>query len=252
MAHRGFSLDGLENSLTAFGAAVELGFRHLETDVRASADGVAFAFHDDILDRVTNDSGRISSLPASQVARARIRGREPIPLLEDVLAAFGDCEINIDVKAGSGVGPTLDALRRTQSWHRVRLASFSHRRLQALRAAAGPRVATALSPQEIVELRLSARWPTPRWDGRDRAGSLARVGGMPRQAAQVPSAAGLLTIVDRRFVEDAHHAGVDVHVWTVNRRAQMIRLLDLGVDGIITDRADVLRDVLQERGQWNR
>ena len=153
-SHRGFSPDGAENSLTAFAAAVELGYTHLETDVRTTADGVAVTFHDPILDRMTNSTGRLVELPWAQVRQARLLGREPIPTLEEVLATFGEARFNIDVKSDAAVGPTLDALRRTNSWHRVRLAAFSHRRVLALRRAAGPAVAGALSPPEVVALKL--------------------------------------------------------------------------------------------------
>jgi glycerophosphoryl diester phosphodiesterase len=233
-AHRGFSAVEAENSIAAFQAAVDLGYRYLETDSRVTADGVAIAFHDYALDRLTNHLGRLRDLPWSQVSQARIYGREPIPLLEDVLAGFVDVEINIDVKSHSAIGPTLDAIRRTNAWPRVRLAAFSNSRLIALRAAAGPQVATALSPTEIAALA---------------AGRLSKAPATGR-AAQVPSGYRWLRLVTRRFVASAHARSMPVHVWTINRRSEMDRLLDLGVDGIMTDRADVLRDVLQQRGEW--
>ncbi len=237
-AHRGFSLDGAENSLAAFAAAVALGYRHLETDARASADGRAIAFHDPLLDRVTNHHGRVNRLSWQQISQARIVGREPIPLLEDVLGSFGGVHFNIDVKSDDAIGPTLDALGRTRSWQRVRLAAFSHRRLQALRRAAGPAVATALSPAEVLALLA-------------RRGRLPVTAGQPAAvAAQVPPGPAALPLVTARFVRLAHERGAQVHVWTVNTRPAMVRLLDLGVDALITDRADILREVLLERGAW--
>lgn len=234
-AHRGFSLDGAENSLAAFQAAVDLGYRHLETDSRVTADGVAVAFHDQLLDRVTNHTGLLRELSWQQVRQARIRDREPIPLLEDVLASFDDSVVNIDVKSHAAIGPTLDAIRRTGSWHRVRLAAFSHSRVLALRRATGPSVAGALSPVEIAALKLGKRpRPSPVTD----------------LAAQVPAGHGTLRLITPRFVASAHAAGFAVHAWTINQRAEMIRLLDFGVDAIMTDRADVLRALLIERGQW--
>jgi glycerophosphoryl diester phosphodiesterase len=233
-AHRGFSAVEAENSMAAFQAAIDLGYRYLETDSRVTADGIAVAFHDGALDRVTNHVGRLRDLKWDQVAEARIYGREPIPLLDDVLATFADVAINIDVKSHSAIGPTLDAVRRTNAWRRVRLAAFSHSRLTALRNAAGPSVATGLSPPEISAI---AAGRVPRAVGGDRA-------------AQVPAGYRWLRLVTPRFIETSHRAGMPVHVWTINNRAEMVRLLDLGVDGIMTDRADVLREVLQERGEW--
>lgn len=253
-AHRGFSPSGsgglgtsrgAENSLRAFQAAVDLGYRHLETDARASADGVAFAFHDPVLDRVTNSFGQLRRLPARQIEQARIMGSEPIPRLADLLDAFDQAWFNIDVKSADAIGPALDAVRQTGSWHRVRLAAFSGRRLQVLRRAAGPAVATALSPPEVLALKSASRRPFGRVPGQ-----LRRLADRDAHA-QVPAQLGWLGIVDQPFVELAHRLGLSVDVWTINDRATMIRLLDLEVDGIMTDRADVLRDVLRERGQWN-
>jgi glycerophosphoryl diester phosphodiesterase len=230
--------------MKAFAAAIELGYRHLETDARATSDGVAFAFHDSVLDRLTNDSGRFGALTAAQISQCRVMGSEPIPRLDDLIATFPDAWFNIDVKSAAAIGPVLDAVRRSKGWGRVRLAAFSHRRLEALRQAAGPTVATSLSPQEVLALKSvsvarSARLPPP----------LRRLAARDAHA-QVPARVGWLNLVDRQFLDIAHRAGIGVDVWTVNRPTEMRRLLDLGVDGIMTDRADVLRDLMRERGQW--
>ncbi|UQX86673.1 glycerophosphodiester phosphodiesterase [Jatrophihabitans telluris] len=248
-AHRGFSPAGAENSLAAFRAAVELGFHYLETDSRVSADGVAFAFHDDRLDRVTNSTGRLVTSSADVIRRARILGREPIPELSELLAAFPHVHWNIDVKSHAAIGPTLDALRTSKAESRVRLAAFSHSRLIALRDAAGPTVATGMSPPEILRLKTASQARGP---FRQRLLASLRRGKTGDMAAQVPAHAGWLPLVDRAFVAQSHDLGIAVHVWTINRRAEMIRLLDLGVDGIMTDRADLLREVLRERGEWNQ
>lgn len=220
--------------MSAFQRAIDLGYRYLETDVRVTADGVALAFHDPGLDRVTDRRGRIAELSWSEVRQARIAGREPIPLLTDVLDAWPDARVNIDVKVDAGIGPTADAIRRTGAIDRVCLGSFAGSRIGAMRQLLGPRLCTSLGPKEALTLRV-----TP---GRSRA--------TPSLCAQVPSRIGRFLFVDERFVETAHRLGLRIHAWTVNDRAEMVRLLDLGVDGIMTDHADVLRDLLVERGQW--
>ncbi|HST48901.1 MAG TPA: glycerophosphodiester phosphodiesterase family protein [Jatrophihabitans sp.] len=252
IAHRGFSPDGAENSMAAFQAAVDLGYRHLETDARVTADGVALAFHDEMLDRVTTSSGRLRQLSWRQVSAARIRGREPIPRLEEVLSSFGGVSVNIDVKCDAAVEPTLEAIRRTNAWHRVRLATFSAGRLRRLRRLAAPGTASALSPVEVAALRHgrlgflgSVAGPLRRTNG-----PFAGPPGSAGLAAQVPARLGPLQVVGPRFLAAARARGIEVHVWTVNLPAEMVRLLDLGVDAIMTDRADLLRDVLRERGQW--
>jgi glycerophosphoryl diester phosphodiesterase len=236
-AHRGFAPDGAENSLAAFDRAVQLGYRYLETDVRVTADGVALAFHDATLNRVTDRRGRIAELPWSEVRRARIGGREPIPLLTDLLAAWPDTYVNLDVKADRSIAATVDAIRRTATLTRVCVGAFSTGRITAVRRALGPRLCTSLGPRAAMRLRLPS-------SARPRPGALAG------RCAQVPARIGRRIFVDARYVSAAHALGLPVHAWTVNDRAEMTRLLDLGVDGIMTDRADVLRDLLVARGQW--
>lgn len=232
-AHRGFAPDGDENSLAAFQRAVDLGFRYLETDVQVTADGVALAFHDATLDRLTGLRGRIDALPWSVVRRARIGGREPIPLLADVLTAWPHTRINLDVKSISSVAATIDVLRRTGTVDRVCVAAFATRRILAVRKALGTELCTAFGPAAVVSLRVAGR---ARQHGAACVEAPARVGGR--------------RVVDGRFVRAAHRIGLPVFAYTINDTAEMHTLLDLGVDGLMTDRADLLRTVLRERGQW--
>lgn len=235
-AHRGFSPDGWENSMAAFEAAVALGYRYLETDVRATADGVALAFHDASLDRLTDRHGRIAELSWDQVRAARIRGVEPIARLVDLLAAWPEVRINIDVKSDTAVQASIDAIRACGAIDRVCVAAFSDRRIHAVRQALGPRLCTALGPRAALRLKLP---PSAR--------RRLRIAG---QCAQVPARIGNRVFLDARYLDAARAHGLAVHAWTVNDRVEMTRLLDLGVDGIITDQADVLRDLLVARGQW--
>jgi glycerophosphoryl diester phosphodiesterase len=244
MAHRGFSLDGLENSMAAFAAAVELGLTYLETDVHATADGVLLAFHDDKLDRATDAEGVIAELPWSTVRRARIAGIEPIPLLEDVLGAWADVKVNIDVKARPAIQPLVDAIRRTGTLDRVCVASFSGARRAAVRRLLGPGLATSCGPARLAVWRLGGALPRALGSG------LSRLGLNGTAAVQVPPRAGPLRVVTPQSIDRAHATGVQVHVWTVDDPDDMHGLLDLGVDGLITDRADLLREVLVARGQW--
>jgi glycerophosphoryl diester phosphodiesterase len=240
-AHRGYAPDGAENSMTAFARAVDLGYRYLETDVRVTADGVALAFHDATLERTTDDRGRIDALPWQAVSAARIAGREPIPLLTDLLAAWPQVCINLDVKADRGVGPTIDAIRYTNAVERVCIGAFSSRRIADVQRALGPRLCTSLGPQAALRLRLSAGRLAPLGPTRRR---------VTARCAQVPARIGRRPFVDARYLAAAHALGLQVHAWTVNDPAEMARLLDLGVDGIMTDDAPALRDQLVARGAW--
>jgi glycerophosphoryl diester phosphodiesterase len=236
-AHRGGAGDWPENTLPAFGGAVALGYRHLETDVHLTADGVLLAFHDDTLDRVTDREGVIAELPWSEIRHARVDGREPIPLLEDLLGTFPDVCVNIDPKHDRSVDPLAEVIERTNAIDRVGIGSFSDRRIARLRARFGPRLCVSLGPRGIARLRsASYRVPTGRFDA---------------DCVQVPPRARGVALVDERFVRTAHRHGLQVHVWTIDDPDEMTRLLDLGVDGLMTDRPAVLKDVLLSRGQWN-
>lgn len=244
LAHRGFSTTGLENSRAAFAAAVDLGYRYLETDVHATADGVVVAFHDTRLDRITDRRGAVAAQPWAEVARARIGGIEPVPSLAALLEEFPSARFNIDIKAPAAVTPLAALLERTRSHDRVCVTSFSdRRRLAALRRLSQP-VATSGGQGVVARLLAVQRLPPAR-----RALAVRRVlAGV--HLLQVPERFGRVTVLSPAVLASAHAAGVGVHVWTVNDRATMLRLLDAGVDGLVTDRADLLKDVLQERGQW--
>lgn len=241
-AHRGGAADGYENSMSAFAGAVALGYRYLETDVHVTSDGVLLAFHDTSLDRVTDLKGPVARLPWSEVSRARIGGREPIPLLEDVLGSWPDIRLNIDLKVAGTLQPLATVLRRTSALDRVCVASFSDRRLAAARRELGPRLCTSLGAWGVLRLRAAA------WARSPGKSAVPAPRGVP--CAQVPDRLGPLPVVTPRLVELAHARGQRVHVWTVDDERDMDRLLDLGVDGIMTDRIAVLREVMQRRGLW--
>ncbi|NYS20890.1 glycerophosphodiester phosphodiesterase [Streptomyces sp. SJ1-7] len=236
-AHRGGAADGVENTAAAFRRAAAAGYRYFETDVHITADGRLVAFHDSTLDRVTDATGRISALPWSEVRRARAGGTEPLPLFEELLEEFPEARWNVDVKAEPALAPLLELIRRTDAWDRVCVGSFSEARVARAQRLAGPRLATSYGVRGVLGLRLrSYGIPAPL-----RAGAVC---------AQVPERQSGIPVVDARFLRTAHALGLQVHVWTVNEPERMAALLDLGVDGIMTDHIETLRTVLSERGAW--
>ena len=239
IAHRGGAWESPENSAEAFAAAYRLGYRYFETDVRATSDGVALAFHDAHLDRLTGAEALIRDTAWDEVRRARIHGHAEILRLDELLGSYPDVVFNIDVKEAASIAPFIEAVRRTGAGDRVVAASFSHRRLEAVRAALGPRQATGLSPREVMGVRMAADGRSTRW--------------LPRWAAcaQVPATFGGRVIVDEAFVSLCHDLGLQVHVWTIDDAASVERLLGLGVDGIMTDRPTMLKAALQRLGRWH-
>jgi glycerophosphoryl diester phosphodiesterase len=239
MAHRGGAIEHLENTMPAFQACVDLGYRYIETDVQVTADGVLVAFHDPTLERVTDRRGRVEQLRWAEIAEARIGGREPIQRLEDVLGAWPDVRFNLDIKAAGVLAPLVRLVRRMDVADRICLGSFSDARMAAARRLFGPAVCTSLGPRGVAALRLSSYSP--------RAAGLVRI---QAGCAQVPLQLGGRALVDERFVAAAHERGLQVHVWTVDDPDECTAMLDLGVDGIMTDRPAMLRELLEKRGEW--
>jgi len=236
-AHRGGALEAPENTLKSFQHAVDLGYRYIETDAYATRDGVLVSFHDDRLDRVTDMKGQIEALTWDEVSRARIGGAEPIPLMEDLLTRWPGTRVNIDPKHDAAVAPLVALIRRLGAEDRVCVGSFSGARIAQVQDAFDGRVCTSLGPMGVLKLKAaSLGWPAFAW----REG-----------CAQVPVRANGITIVTRRVVEAAERHGLQVHVWTIDDEAEMNRLIDIGVHGLMTDRPALLKQVLVRRSLWS-
>lgn len=235
-AHRGGAGDWPENTMPAFAGAVALGFTYVETDAHVTADGVVLAFHDDRLDRVTTMEGRINDLPWSEVSRALVDGAEPIPLLEEILESWPEIRVNIDAKSDEVVEPLAALLMRLNCLDRVCVGSFSDSRLERMRTLLGPGLCTSMGPRAVARVKATSY----------RLGNSVP----PGDCLQVPVSSRGITLVDDRFIRRAKSIGIPVHVWTIDDEAEMSRLLDMGVDGIMTDRPSLLKSVLAGRGQW--
>jgi glycerophosphoryl diester phosphodiesterase len=219
--------------MRAFRHAIDLGYRYLETDVHLTRDGVLVAFHDSRLDRVTDAQGRIADLTWEQVATARIDGTDPIPRLDDLVTAFPDAMINIDPKADRCIEALASTIREHELEPRVCVTAFSRRRTRRVKVLVGPALCTGGGALATLATMVGVgRWLLVR--GVD--------------VLQVPVRVGPVTVVSRRFVERAHRWGLQVHVWTIDDPSEMERLLDLGVDAIMTDEIAVLADVFRARG----
>lgn len=242
-AHRGGSAHAPENSWAAFQHAVTLGYAYLETDARATADQRLVAFHDRTLDRVTDATGPIGELRYADLARVRVAGTEPIPLIEDLLGSWPDVRFNIDLKDEAGISLLTEVLRRTGAWDRVCVTSFSGTRLRAFRGLVDRPVCMAVSPVSVAAVRFTLRTAPQGWQMLRMRARLAQA---HARCAQIPG-----RVATAAFIHRAHALGLAVHVWTINDRAEMIRLLDLGADGIMTDQVELLREVLTGRGEWN-
>lgn len=235
-AHRGGALEAEENTLAAFAHAVALGYSHVETDVQATADGVAVIFHDDDLFRMTGHAAAVAALDWAELAGLRTRGGNPVARLDETLAAFPETFFNLEAKADGAVTPMIDAIRAARAVDRVCVGSFVPARVQALRAALGPGLCWSPAHAGVLAVWL-AGWGLP-------------LAGPGAPALQVPVRFRGIEVVTRRFVKAAHARGAQVHVWTVDDTDEMSRLLALGVDGLMSDRPTALRGLLRDRGLW--
>lgn len=237
-AHRGGSLFedniGIENTMEAFSAAINLGYRYIESDVQVSSDGEIFIFHDDDLNRLVARPGMFRDHTAAEIDQMLVGGKARIPRFAEVLSSFPEIKFNIDLKTPATVEPAIRAVRAARASDRVVFASFSATSLQRARSLA-PEIATTMGPGEAAALKF-ARMKT------------ALSGGAI--AAQVPVSRNGIRVVTKRFVDRAHEHGLQIHVWTIDDAEEMKKLLDLGVDGLVSDRIDVLKSVMTERGLW--
>lgn len=243
-AHRGGALEAPENTWESFRHAQSLGYHFMETDVHATSDGVVVAIHDPDLARTTDRVGLVREVSWSSLSGVRPTGSESAPpRLDELLAEWPEMRWNIDAKHDSVVGPLIETIHRSGALDRICITSFNDRRLGRLRRALGPKLCVGMGPAATTALRLASILP-------GAAGAFVgrRLEGLA--AAQVPVRQGRVPVVDRRFVDTAHTLGIDVHVWTVDDAATMERLLELGVDGIMTDRPSALKDVLIRRNVW--
>jgi glycerophosphoryl diester phosphodiesterase len=256
-AHRGGAKLRPENTLLAFDHGLSLGADGLEFDVHLSRDGVVVVHHDATLDRTTNGTGPLAALTADELARLdcgfhfgppspvlpRMASADDsalhpfrgvaggVPRLDEVLRRYPGIPLIIELKVNEPelAHKTIDALRAADAVDRVALGSFGTRVLRAARAYE-PAIRTGSSREEtrLALYRSWLRWPVRR---------------PAYQEYQVPERAGSTRVVSRRFVEHAHGANLLVKVWTVDEADDMRRLVQWGVDGIISDRPDVAVEV---------
>ncbi|WP_022868149.1 glycerophosphodiester phosphodiesterase [Schaalia vaccimaxillae] len=244
LAHRGGGLEAVENTRAAFEHTRSLGLRHIETDVHLSADGKVVISHDETLDRCYNATGEIRRFTWRELSDLHNEAGEAMMLLDEALEAFPDMYFNIDAKSAGVEGPLMQVINQHNAADRVLLASFSEPRLRTIRAAMATGVATSLGIDAVCRLVACAKTAT--------SPAFWRIPG-PRQgaiAAQVPATYGPVTVIDQRFVAAAHTAGLAVHAWTIDEADEVVRLVELGVDGIVTNRPQMVRDLLQARGLW--
>ena len=269
-AHQGGSFEGPSSTLHAIAQAIDVGATAIELDVHATKDRRLVVCHDETVDRTTDGAGQICDLtlaelkaldnahwfiagedvsPGRPAEEYLLRGRAPgdgrfaVATLDEVLEEFPEVVVNLDIKrTAPDVEPYEELLAQTLSAHGrvddVIVASFNDSAIAAFRELS-PSTPTSAATFETAEFYRSLQ-----------AGEEPVV--PPVVAFQVPETVGEITLVDEAFVAAAHTAGIAVHVWTVNEADAMARLVDLGVDGIISDRPSLLEGALGPRAWRGR
>jgi glycerophosphoryl diester phosphodiesterase len=229
LAHRGLAVDAPENTLLAFLKALALGADYIETDVHASKDGVAVICHDPDLKRVAGRDVRLRDLTVKELKEIDLGEGQTFSTLAEALDAFPDARFNIDIKSADAAGPAASAIIAARAVGRVLIGSFNERRRRSA-VNLMPGVATSAAPGLVLVALVGAKLGLR---------PIVRLALRGIDAVQVPMRTAGFTIVTRRVIDSLHSVGVEIHIWTINEASTMQRLLDLGVDGLVTDRVDV-------------
>ena len=228
-AHRGGSIEAPENTIESFEYSIELGSSYIETDVQLSSNGIPYIFHDDDLKRLFGKNIIFNSLHSDEIDELILFDKYKIPTLESTLQKFPDTLFQIDVKTDEVVLPTMEVIKKTNSTDKVCIASFSSKRLKQVHNLY-PEICLSMGPFEVMKLLLASF-------------GLYRKK-VPGNCLQIPIYQYGIKLVTKRFINYIHSIGLKIHVWTINDEDTMQRLIDLGVDGIITDRPKTLKDLL--------
>ncbi|MGV8851327.1 MAG: glycerophosphodiester phosphodiesterase family protein [Rhodoglobus sp.] len=237
LAHRGLAVDVPENTMLAFAKAVAAGAQYIETDVHSSLDGTAVVAHDPSLSRVAGRDIKVEQLTMAELRRIDLGDGQGFCSLSEALDAFPETRFNIDVKARGAVSPTVRAVLDMSAVNRVLVTSFDEKR-RADTVQQLPGVASSASAQRFLLGLLSAKTGVSPAMRRALSGLVA---------IQVPEKALGLRVTTQRVIQRVHALGLEMHVWTINEPQRMRHLLDLGVDGIVTDRADLALEVVASR-----
>ena len=235
-AHRGGNEFAPENSFRAFKSAVDIGYKYLETDVHLTKDGFLIAFHDDTLDRVTDKSGLIRDLTLSEIKKAKIAGTDEIPLLSELLNSFTDCFFNIDCKVDETVQPLINLINNKDFINRVCIGSFSQKRINFIRKSLGKEVKTSMGPAEVILSKFL---------------SYTSLGyNFKSSYTSIPIRRYGINLLDERNINYLKSNNQKVIACTINDEDQMKMLINIGIDGIMTDNLTLLKKVLIEESLW--
>lgn len=229
LAHRGGSIESYENTLASFAYAQSIGCKYIETDVQVSLDGIPYIFHDESLLRITGINSIFSSITSSEIDKIRIFNDHPIPKLDAALKEFPELFFQIDLKTDLVAIPALEVIKKNNAEKRVCIASFNSNRLKQVKENY-PEMCLSMGPKEVAKLLLASF-------------GLFK-GEIPGDCLQVPIYSHGIKVVTKRFIKFVHSKNLKIMVWTINDKKTLKKLINMHVDGIITDTPKLLTELI--------
>ena len=224
--HRGDTSIFLENTIEAFQSAVSLGYLYLETDLRETSDGKIITFHDPNLKRITGANITISETKFSDIRMRRLPSREIIPTIDELLEEFPDSFFNMDLKVNQIEEKVLKKINSHNALERVCLGSFNSKTIKKINSLE-PKILTSMGISQVIMYKFFQKK------------NLSKL-------IQIPTHWKGIKVITKKFIDRLHNDGLKVHVWTINKEKEMQSLIDLGVDGIMTDNASGLIKVMKQ------
>ena len=235
-SHRGGSLENNENTISAFQNSIELGYQYIETDVQSTKDDKLVIFHDNDLKRIANQNINIADINYDDLRNIKIFNNETIPLLKDTIEELKFIKFNIDPKSDRAAIILNSILKKRKDLDRFCIGSFFQHRVNLFRNSFLNKITTSMSKQEVVKLFFNQYLHLFKQD---------------TPCIQVPVSFKGIKIITKKLIDFIHIQNKKIHVWTIDDQTEMQRLIDLGVDGIMTDRPSILKDVLIKNNLWN-
>ena len=236
IAHRGASLLANENSIESFRRALDLGYRVLETDVHGSKDGTAYIFHDDTLERLTGESLRISDLKDTDIDSLKVNTSSIIPRLSSIIEEFPEGLFNLDAKTWEATTPIVNTIRKMQFSTKVCIGSFNNARINVIINELGPETCHSMGTSNVIKFFVGAH--------------LGIKQNFTSQCIQLPIKQFGISLITRKILKYADQLSIRIHFWTINDPTIMKKLIELNVDGIMTDDCILLKDVMQKHNEW--
>ena len=235
-AHRGGTEFAPENTYEAFSSAVGIGYKYLETDVHPNADNKLMAFHDSSVDRVTNYKGKICNFTSSELKKIKVKEKFQIPFLEDLIESFSKSFFSIDMKSDQSVKPLIKLIKSMNAVDRVCFASFSQDRLDYVRDEFDNKCITSMGPREIIKTKISSIINF-------KHKIIPKISSLPISRYRIK-------LLNKRHINFLKSLNIRVIAWTINDVEAINKLIDLGVDGIMTDNISVLKKILIKKNIW--